>query len=186
MKRKAAVIAVIAICLSLSAHGTLSYFTAENAAHNVITTGGVDIELQEWADAEMRTPFPESGVGGVMPGSSVTKIVVVKNVGESAAYVRSAVGVEVFFADGTSAAAPPLLSIDFNAEDWLYSGGYYYYFKALEPGETSEPIFTQVKFDASLDNRYQNSRAVVSVVAYATQSANNGSDPLLAIGWHEP
>ena len=69
MKRRLLLAAVIAICLSMAAYGTLAFFTAEDTAHNVITSGGVDIDLLEWADEEKTVPFPEEGAGGVMPGS---------------------------------------------------------------------------------------------------------------------
>ena len=88
MKRKLIAAAVAVICLSLLACGTLAFFTDEDTVHNVITSGNIDIELQEWADEEKTTPFPEDGVSGVMPGTDVTKIVEVKNTGSNDAYVR--------------------------------------------------------------------------------------------------
>ena len=42
----------------------------------VITTGNVDIELNEWADEARTQPFQDKT--GVMPGTKVTKIVEVK------------------------------------------------------------------------------------------------------------
>ena len=72
MKRKILAAAMIVICLSLLAYGTMAYFSSEDTAHNVITSGGVNIDLQEWADKEKTVPFPEDGVTGVMPGT-VTK-----------------------------------------------------------------------------------------------------------------
>ena len=59
MKRRLFAGAVIVMCLSLLGFGTLAYFTAEDTAHNVITSGDINIELQEWADEEKTTPFPE-------------------------------------------------------------------------------------------------------------------------------
>ena len=79
MKRKILLAAVAVICLSLLGVGTLAYFTSDGTAHNVITTGGVDIELIETTDDGK--PFPEEGISGVMPGESVTKRVTVKNTG---------------------------------------------------------------------------------------------------------
>ena len=45
LKRRAFAAALIVICLAISAIGTLAYYTAEERAHNVITTGGVEIEV---------------------------------------------------------------------------------------------------------------------------------------------
>ena len=86
MKRKIFVVSLIAICLSLLGFGTMAYFTSEDTTHNVITSGGVNIDIQEWADKEKTVPFPEDGVTGVMPGTDVTKIVEVKNTGSSDGY----------------------------------------------------------------------------------------------------
>lgn len=100
MKRRLLAGAVIVMCLSLLAYGTLAYFTAEDIAHNVITSGEIDIELQEWADEEKTTPFPEDGVNGVMPGTDVTKIVEVRNTGSNDAYIRVRVEKEILLPDG--------------------------------------------------------------------------------------
>ena len=50
MKRKLLILSVLAICVAIVAAGTLAYFTAEDTAHNVITSGGVDIELKACAE----------------------------------------------------------------------------------------------------------------------------------------
>ena len=184
MKKKTTVIALIVICLSLLAYGTLSYFTAKDTGHNVITTCGIDIELQEWANTDKTEAFPADGVSGVMPGTTVTKIAEVKNTGSSAAYVRAKADKKVILADESIGDASPV-TIDFNTTDWTLKDGYYYYNKALEPGKTTEPLFTKVSFDKNMSNTYQNSKAIVDVSAYATQAANNGSDPLTAQGWPE-
>ena len=49
MKRKLLILSVLVICIATLAAGTLAYFTSEGTAHNVITTGGVEIAVQEWA-----------------------------------------------------------------------------------------------------------------------------------------
>ena len=91
MKRKLSLLAVLAICAAVVATGTLAYFTAEDTAHNVITTGGVGIKLVE------KIPDgddPDEGlddfkdVDGVMPGTNEYKIVTVHNTEEQPAWVR--------------------------------------------------------------------------------------------------
>lgn len=184
MKRKLFFIAVIVICLSLTAFGTLAYFTAEDTAHNVITTGDVDIELKEWADADKTKPFPKEGVSGVMPNTSVTKIVEVKNTGSGSAWVRVSVDKAILLAEGVQAQVDlDKLVIEFDTKNWTKSGDYYYYNKALKPNETTEPLFAAVTFDATMGNEYQNATATVEVSAQAVQSANNGDSPLKATGW---
>ena len=86
MKRKLLILSVLAICIATLAAGTLAYFTSEGKAHNVITTGGVEIAVQEWADMEKTKPF--ENLTGVMPNAAVTKIAEVKNTGASDAWIR--------------------------------------------------------------------------------------------------
>lgn len=187
MKRRLLAGAVIVMCLSLLAYGTLAYFTAEDTAHNVITSGEIDIELQEWADEEKTTPFPEDGVNGVMPGTDVTKIVEVKNTGSNDAYIRVKVEKEIVLPDGVEGEPDSsLMKIDFDETYWEKGeDGYYYYKEALEPGAVTEPLFASVSFDPSMGNIYQNSTAKVDVTAYAVQVANNGDGVMDAKGWPE-
>lgn len=52
MKRKLTMLAAFAIVLAILAGGTLAYFTDQETAHNVITSGGVDVELEEEQDPD--------------------------------------------------------------------------------------------------------------------------------------
>ena len=183
MKKKLLAVAVIAICLSLTAYGTWAYFTAEDIAHNVITSGDIDIELLEWADEEKTIPFPEDGVSGVMPGMEVTKIAEVTNTGGNDAWIRVTVE-KSFTLAGSGTADPSLMVIDFDKDNWTEKDGYYYYNVILKPGETTTPLFASVSFDAAgMGNEYQKSTATVDVTAYAVQVANNGETALDAQGW---
>ena len=187
MKRRLLAGAVIVMCLSLLAYGTLAYFTAEDTAHNVITSGEIAIELQEWADEEKTTPFSENGVSGVMPGTDVTKIVEIKNTGSNAAYIRVKVEKEIILPDGVEGEPDSgLIKIDFDETDWtLGEDGYYYYNAALEPDTVTQPLFASVRLDNTMGNIYQNSTVKVEVTANAVQAANNGDGVMDAKGWPE-
>ena len=182
MKRKLLIVSVLAILVAVTAAGTLAYFTDTGTAHNVITTGNVKIELKEWADEACEEPFKDKT--GVMPGTKVTKIVEVKNTGTGAAFVRLRVEKNVYGANQKPMKSDPV-SLDFDNRNWTYSEseGYYYYNRPLEPGKTTEPLFTTVTFDPLMGNEYQNATAHVKVIAYAVQSANNGDSPQAAKGW---
>ena len=184
MKRKILILSVLAILLAILAANTLAYFTADTAAHNVITTGNVDIALNEWAHEARTEKFEDKT--GVMPGAEVTKIVEVENVGTGTAWVRVQVVLDVYAEGGKEQLPPDPVTLDFNETDWKYFDGYYYYNYPLDPGETTEPLFTSVAFDDQMGNEYQNSTAHVDVNAYAVQSANNGEDVLSANGWPLP
>lgn len=180
MKRKFLILSVLAIMVAILAANTLAYFTADTKAHNVITSGGVDIELKEWANEDRTEPFENRT--GVMPGTEVTKIAEVTNTGTAPVWVRVQVTLDVYAADG-SQLNPEFVTLDFNETDWTYSEGYYYYNRALAPGETTEPLFTTVTFAPTMGNEYQNSTAYVNVHAGAVQSDNNGTDAFSATGW---
>ena len=182
MKRKLLIVSVLAILVAVTAAGTLAYFTDTGTAHNVITTGNVKIELKEWADEACEQPFQDKT--GVMPGTKVTKIVKVENTGTGAAFVRLYVEKNVYGADQKPMKSDPV-SLDFDNRNWTYSEseGCYYYNRPLEPGKTTEPLFTTVTFDPLMGNEYQNATAHVKVIAYAVQSANNGDSPQAAKGW---
>lgn len=180
MKRKLLILSVLAICIATFAVGTLAYVSSEVTTHNVITTGGVDIELLEWADEDETIPFEK--VSGVMPDTSVTKIVRVENKKEKSAeaWIRVKVEKKIELSKANEAAKgvtpdTSLVKLDINEADWELQGDYYYYKHPVKPGETTSPLFKNVYFDKTMDNAYQNAEAIVSVYAQAVQTANNGT-----------
>ena len=183
MKRKLLLLSVMVICVAIAAVGTLAYFTTDAIAHNVITTGGVNIELSEWADAEKTQPFKDPS--GVMPGMTVTKIAEVENTGASAAWVRVKVEKAIKLAKEIEGFTPDtaLVALNINTEKWEHEGDYFYYKEALQPNEITAPIFTSVTFNKTMGNEYQGATATVDIVAQAVQKANNGDNALTAKGW---
>lgn len=180
MKRKLLILSALAICIAMLVTGTLAYFTAEGKAHNVITTGGVEIAVQEWADEEKTKPFED--LTGIMPGMTVTKIAEIKNTGASDAWVRVKVEKNIKL-KGEGTPDTGLVELALNTAYWTEKDGYYYYTKALKPGEVTAPVFTSVTFNATMGNEYQNATATVDVFAQAVQTANNGDAVMNAQGW---
>ena len=98
MKKRIFVLAVVLICLSVLASTTIAYFTDTDIARNVITSGGIDIEvveqqkvgntLQPWVDPEIP----------VMPSQTVSKIVSVENK-QQTAWIRASYTLTVYDAD---------------------------------------------------------------------------------------
>ena len=87
-KWKIVALCTVLACLSIVASGTLAYFTAQETAHNVITSGGVAIQLIELSDNGGDGLTYWRDVEGVMPGAEISKIVIVRNTGASEAWVR--------------------------------------------------------------------------------------------------
>lgn len=177
-------LAVIICAMAVLATGTYAYFTAEETAYNVITTGCLYMDLVE--ETTGGAPWPEEGVKNVMPAMDVDKVVYVENVGSVPFFARISLENQITPAPGVTAELTfEHISLDLNTEQWIEQDGFYYYYRILEPGEKTEPLFTKVSFAPEMGNEYQNATVEVYVLAQAVQSANNGTDPLAALGWSE-
>ena len=186
-KRNLAVIALLMFALILPIGGTLAYFTQSETAHNVITTGNVDIKLEEFSENEEGELVPFEDISGMMPGQSASKIVQVKNTGSGDTWVRIKLDprftldkdyAEPGFAPDVDDVIPEI-----NEKDWQFKEGYWYYNKVLKPGDTTEPLLKSVKFAEKMGNNYQGSEFALDVVAEAVQAKNNGESVLEAVGW---
>lgn len=184
-KKKLFAMTALVVILAILGTGTLAYFTTKAVVHNVITTGGVDIELVE--------NFPgadENNVlGGIMPGAPVVKEVRVKNK-DADAWVRMKVTVTC---EGDPV-DPDVVDIDYNLTDWVrdQKDPTIYYYKSVLPApqgtviHETTPLFTKVEFSgANMGNEYQNAEILVTVKAQGVQVANNGTTVLEAAGWPE-
>ena len=180
-RRLVAAVTAIAAVIALTAGGTLAYFSASETAHNVITSGNVDVELREWADYESKTPWTEDMKVKIMPGTSVEKVVEVENVGDSEAWVR--VKVDKAFAVGDESISADVLVCslpakgDENWQNWqkvtVDGVDWWYYQRPLAAGETTAPLFKDVTLQSGTGNDYQSGTATVSVYVQAVQVANN-------------
>lgn len=188
MKKKLIAAALLVMGIAILSAGTIAYFTSQTTAHNVITSGGVDIVLEEWMDEDCTTPYPTDKAVPVMPGQSITKIVTVKNE-DADAYVRAQFHITVLDADGDKISPDNLdkaIVIECS-EDWEQGeDGWYYYSQPLEVGQVTPPLFSEVVFDGpNMTNEYQNCTVTVDVIAQAVQVANNGETWREAQGWPE-
>lgn len=192
MKRKLLILSVLVICVATLAAGTLAYFNAEDTAHNVITSGGVGIQLiEKTKSGDTLVDFPEDGLSGILPGTSASKIVSVENTGSADAWIRVKVEMTITGSDGKAlpleigGADSVIPVITFTpGESWtLGEDGYYYYNAAVASGKSTETLFEEVYFAAQMGNEYQNCTANLVVTAQAVQTANNGDSALTAAGW---
>lgn len=185
MKKKIFVCAFLVACISIMVYGTVAYFTYEDTATNVITMGNIKIELQEFAiPKDGGDPIPFQDAIDVLPGTGVSKIVRVENVGAQPAWIRICVAKTILLAQGVSGDVDlSLVTYDLNTQYWIEKDGYYYYKDVLNPGEMSQPLFTEVSFSPDMGNMYQQSKAIIKVDAQATQVANNGATVFEAAGW---
>lgn len=185
MKKKVIGGALFLVILIAAVQGTVAYFTRSIVTHNVITSGAIDIELEEFTKDENDETIPWKDVEGITPGEDVSKIVRVKNTGPNDAWVRIVVKTDVSKEDG-SAYKDGDLVIDFDTTYWTQKDGEadtYYYKQKLLPGAVTEPLFETVSFSTGMGNDYQNATIEISVEAHGTQYDNNGATVLEAKGW---
>lgn len=190
MKKKLLLVAAITICFAVAVSGTIAYFTAEDTAHNVITSGGVNIEVVEKTQGEdgVLVDFPADGVKGVMPGRDVSKIVSVENTGENEVWIRVQVESTIKAADGSNLPTNiqgigPVMTYTVDDSWILGQDGYYYYSEPAAAGECTEILFDTVTFAPQMGNEYQNCTANIVISAQAVQTVNNGETVFEANGW---
>lgn len=189
MKKKLLTIAAILICLAIITGGTVAYFTAEDTARNVITSGGISVAVVEQQLVNgVPQPYEDPKIP-VMPGESVSKIVSVQSL-EQAAWVRMNYTVTVYDAlearmELTDEQIADIIHILPDGENWTMKDGWWYYNAPLAAGETSVPLFESVAFSRNMGNEYQQSTVEILVTAQAVQQANNGNTVTEAAGWPE-
>ena len=180
-KKHILVLAAVLCCLSVMATGTIAYFTAEETAYNVITTGVLSMDLVE--ETTGGEPWPDGErICGVVPGMIVDKVPYVVNDGGIDFYTRLSMTMKVTGADGNELSAE-YISLDINETEWTEKDGYYYYNEIVAPTEKTEPLFTKVTFAKEMPNAYMNAQIEIEVAAEAVQSKNNGDSALTASGW---
>ncbi len=177
VKKHIVLIATLLCCAALLAGGTLAYFSAEETAYNVITTGSLAMALREEAAGGM--PFPEGGIHGMMPGETSPLKVYVENTGAVDFYARVAFEASIL----PETLSTEYLAFDINTADWTLKSGWYYYNAVVPPGGKTAPLFTQLSFGGGMDNPYMDAGVNVDVAAQAVQSKNNGASALTALGW---
>lgn len=192
MKKKLLLFCALLICSTCVVTGTIAYYTDQSTAHNIITSGGVHIDIEEWqAVGDKWIPYPKDESIAVMPATTVSKIVTVRNQ-DAKSYIRAQFAVTVKDAEDQvmeldQETLESIISIVPNNEYWLTGqadDGWYYYKDVVGTDKVTEPLFWEVVFSGvNMTNEYQNCTIEIDVDAQAVQAANNGSNVLEAAGW---
>ena len=189
MKRKLVLTSAVVLILALLAAGTFAYFSKDARATNVITTGTINIELNDSItggtavkDGDKVTGYT---ISDVMPGQPVEKIVSVTNTGTSPAWLRVKLDISVTMAAGKTdtwkgenvVTFTPNMNTE-TGEGWfLAEDGYYYYDKPVAAGASTLKFFAEdsLMLNPQLPNDYQGCTVTVAVQAQAVQVENDDS-----------
>jgi alternate signal-mediated exported protein len=156
MTRKKLMMSLIALSVvfALTIGGTLAFLQDTAQATNTVTIGNVEIDIEE-------PNWPEEPPTDVEPGQVIHKDPLIHNTGRNAAFVRIFLtGNWEDYLDYIPAVGDGVITN--NQENWgtqqpwlrlwnATDGSYYYYFyRALEAGESTPPLFTSIRIKADL------------------------------------
>ena len=181
-KAKLLLVALAAMMLTLITQPTLAFYSTSGKAENVVTSGSITLKIHEkTADG---SEFPAEGIY-VIPGDIVSKEVTIENVCAHPFYLRLQI---ISGISGSTLPYEECMELDLNLTDWIEKDGYFYYKEPLQPGASTEPIFTEVEIVGSkVDTSYIGSILQLTVSAQAVQTEHNPADaPWDASGWPAP
>lgn len=199
MKNKLLVFGAIVCLAAILAAGTLAYFTDDVVTHNVITSSEIDISVQENVPNGKPIVDPETkeitgySIEGVMPKTTETKEVKVRNDSMQTAWIRvqlthvikNKAGTKMPNAvDGVELIQYPIP--EEVKDNWIEKDGWYYYTKPVSGGAATSLLIKEVKFAPEMDNPYQECTVELSVNAQAVQYVHNGDETdnvMDARGW---
>lgn len=192
MKKKIFAIATILSFLAIISYTTYAYYHYSDTAHNVITTNGITVKIEEWMEDENGelVEFPRDSIV-IMPGATVSKIVTVRNV-DARAFLRCRYECYVKDKNGNlmqldSDRLNQIMVINDNPENaFTKVDEWFYYNEILEPGDVTEPLFTTVYFPPEmLTNEFQSAKLYIDIHVSAVQVINNADSVFDATGWAE-
>ena len=173
---------------------TYAYFwDTASSNQNKIEAGNLAIELLEIDSSEAEQAAHVSPVK-FAPGTTVEKIVKIKNTGSLPVYVRVRIEKAVTNQGGEMPDGwEELIACNFNVDDpstpgireklWLYHDGYYYYCTIIDPESITASLFDEVHFSEEMGNEFANADIELKVICQAVQANGNSDDPITAWGW---
>lgn len=190
MKKKILTLALTTIFISLMALGSAAYFTVEGRATNIITTGTVDMALEEMQlVGEEEVPYPGDTITGILPSQKVSKIPYVVGVeGTQPFYTRVKVDVTVLVKGEADTEGLQYIDLNYDTENWAQGADGWWYYKGEVEAKDRVALFTEVAFAPEMPNEYQDCTVTVAVSAQATQVKNNPvpeAGYTAIVGWPE-
>ena len=162
--RKKMVLAAAGVILGISV--TYGYFSDIVSVTNHISTGDVNIRLQEYQQKNGKEIL-YSNPKLVMPGDIVSKIPRISNLAEPC-WIRAKISYENDRKELESLSDGDILGI---SEQWVKQGEYFYYTRILEQGEAAT-LFRAVKIPDDWTEKHSSQKLHINIQADAIQAAN--------------
>ena len=177
---------LIFVTIIVFAAQTYAYFTdGVQSNENRISAGKLDMELVEMQNGDSLQISDIDSIK-MMPATSVSKTVRVKNTGSLPIYIRIKIEKTINkpeneMPDGWE----ELIICNFNVAEgpWIYHEGYYYYKVSLDAGSTTAQLFDTISFSKDMGNQFEDSEIAFTVICQATQANGNSDSPMTAWGW---
>ena len=176
MRKKLFIAGLAILCIVTLIGGSVAFRSVTGTAESTVTASNLSIELVMLEEDESGAQKTVSGDIEILPGQELSRIAIVKNIGSEPAWVRISTD---------PMAENENFSILDVGTDWTYQDGYWYYNKALEPGQASQALFTGIIFSESINSEMSGEQLALKVNAEGTQTAHNGNSALEAQGWPE-
>ena len=182
MKAKKTLLLLLALIVIFAAvSATLANDTVETRTRNRITTGSVEIAIDETSaagDGRIAGTITGQGVefDNVMPGQTASKVVTIRNDAE-ACWLRVRVDISVDPTPQDGSDPKELIVPNFSGDNWVKDGEYYYYNRHMEKGDVTAPaLFDSVLFAPGMGNDYAGAVIRLTVTAEAIRYRNNEAE----------
>mgnify|MGYP003371809087 FL=1 len=181
-KKKKLLIASVVLIL-LFTLSSIAFLTSRAVSDNVITFGNLKLKLINNTIDKEGMEVPVEQLEEKLTGTSVSRIIKVKNICENPMYVR--VKVEIKGEDEQGGfSANEYVSFKTPDSGWSSQSQWFYYTKELKAGQETSDLFRELQFDLDrLMTDHAGSKLTFKVSAQAVQSENNGMSAEEAKGW---
>ncbi len=161
MKKSMAILEIFFIVIMLTST-VLAYENAATTVNSSVTTGQVNISLQEYEKRDnQEVIYSENNI--VLPGDNISLIPRITNHGIDC-YIRAKI--DYFLEDGTKINTTDNISISNN---WTKKNDYYYYEKVLGKGEKTD-IFDTISIPTDISHNDQ--KISLNITVEAVQQKN--------------
>lgn len=184
-KKKRITVFLLAAILIFSALYVSTFLVRNQNLDNVITFDQLKIQLiNHTLENGNEVEVTDSSIK--LKRTEVDRIIKMRNVCNQKMFVRIRLDVKGLDNEKKEFDPNPYIILKIANSNWIYSEGWYYYAKVLEPEETTDDLLKSIYFDMNrITADYPGSSIMLDVKAQAVQSTHNSFNVLTVTGWPE-